>query len=79
LQLYIDGTIVGNVDVPHTTPATFELEGLSCGYDFGAPVLENVYKPPFTFTGTIHSVTVDVSGELIEDEEAELRRLMAQQ
>ncbi len=65
--------------MPYTTPAMFELEGLSCGYDFGAPVLESVYKPPFTFTGTIHSVTLDVSGELIEDDEATLRRMMAQQ
>jgi arylsulfatase len=79
LQLYIDGTLVGNVDVPHTTPSVFELEGLSCGYDFGAPVLESVYKPPFTFTGTIHSVTVDVAGDLIEDDAATMRRLMAQQ
>jgi arylsulfatase len=79
LQLYVDGKLVGSTDVPHTTPIIFELEGLSCGYDFGAPVLESVYKPPFTFTGTIHSVTVDVAGDLIEDDEATLRRLMAQQ
>jgi arylsulfatase len=79
LQLYVDGQIVGNVDVPHTTPAVFELEGLSCGYDFGAPVLESVYKPPFAFTGIIHSVTVDVAGELVKDDEAEVRRIMAQQ
>jgi arylsulfatase len=42
-------------------------------------VLESVYKPPFTFTGTIHSVIVDVAGDLIEDDEATMRRLMAQQ
>jgi arylsulfatase A-like enzyme len=79
LQLYIDGQLVGATEAPHTTPMVFELEGLSCGYDFGAPVLEEVYQPPFTFTGTLHSVTVDVSGELIEDDEATLRRMMAQQ
>jgi arylsulfatase len=78
-QLYVDGTLVGNVDVPHTTPAIYELEGLSCGYDFAAPVLPDVYDPPFAFTGTIHQVVVDVGGELIEDDEAKLRRLMAQQ
>jgi arylsulfatase len=78
-QLYVDGTLVGNVDVPHTTPITYELEGLSCGYDFGAPVLADVYKPPFAFTGTIHEVVIDVAGELIEDAEAAIRRLMAQQ
>ncbi len=31
------------------------------------------YKPPFKFTGTLYSVTVDVSGELIKDTEAEMR------
>ena len=78
-QLYVDGDLVGNVDVPYTVPIVYELEGLSCGYDFGAPVLEDVYKAPFTFSGTLHSVTVEVGGELIQDDEATLRRLMAQQ
>jgi hypothetical protein len=34
---------------------------------------------PGPFTGTIHSVTVDVSGKLIDDPEAELRVHMARQ
>ena len=78
-QLYIDGNLVANVDFPHTTPILFGIEGLSCGYDFGEPVLEKVYRPPFAFTGTIHQVVVDVSGELIKDDEATIRRFMAQQ
>ncbi len=78
-QLYVDGKLVGNVDVPHTVPMVYELEGLSCGYDFAAPVLEDVYKPPFAFAGTLHSVTVDVGGDLIQDDEATMRRLIAQQ
>ena len=77
-QLYVDGDLVANTEFPHTVPLIFELEGLSCGYDFGAPAGE-AYQPPFEFTGTIHSVTFDVSGELITDDEAELARLMAQQ
>ncbi len=77
-QLYIDGTIAANGDFPHTTPLLFELEGLSCGYDFGAPAGSG-YEPPFEFTDTIHSVTFDLGGELITDDEAELARLMAQQ
>jgi arylsulfatase len=44
----------------------------------GAPVAPGI-EPPFTFTGEIHSVTFDVSGDLIEDDEATLRRLMARQ
>jgi arylsulfatase A-like enzyme len=77
-QLYVDGELVANVDFPHTTPFLFELEGLSCGYDFGSPVAEG-NAPPFAFNGTLHSVTFDVSGELIPDDEAALARMMAQQ
>jgi hypothetical protein len=57
----------------------YELEGLTCGYDSGAPVLASVYPSPFEFTGTIHTVQVDLEGELIEDDEATRRRLMSQQ
>ena len=78
-QLYVDGSIVASVDVPYTTPLFYELEGLSCGYDSGAPVLADVYDSPFAFTGTIHAVVMDLAGDLIEDDEAALRRLMAQQ
>ena len=77
-QLYVDGQLVANAEFPHTTPLIFELEGLSCGYDFGAPA-SAAYEPPFTFSGTLHSVTFDVTGELITDDEAEMARMMAQQ
>ena len=56
----------------------FEIEGLSCGYDFGSRASE-VYAPPFPFTGTIRQVAVDLAGELIADDEGTLRVLMAQQ
>jgi hypothetical protein len=77
-QLYIDGTLVGATEFPHTTPLLFELEGLSCGYDFGAPASET-YVARFTFTGTIRQVVVDLAGELIADDEAQIRVLMARQ
>ena len=53
---------------------------LTCGdrEGVGSPVTDD-YASAFKFTGTIHSVTVDVSGELIEDTEAELRMHMARQ
>jgi arylsulfatase len=50
----IDGRLVANTDYPHTTPLFFELDGVSCGFEFGAPAAE-VYEPPFPFTGTIRS------------------------
>jgi arylsulfatase len=77
-QLYINGELVGNTQFPTTVPILFGIEGLSCGYDFGEAVTHK-YKTPFRFTGRISHVTVDMSGELIEDDEAKVRVLMAQQ
>jgi arylsulfatase len=77
-QLYFDGKLVGNAEFDMTVPLIFGIEGLSCGYDFGEAVTDD-YHAPFRFTGTIHNVTVDLSGELIKDEESEMRMLMARQ
>jgi arylsulfatase len=59
-------------------PIAFGIEGLSCGYDFGEAVTHQ-YKAPFRFTGKIRKVVTDMSGELIVDDEAKVRLLMAQQ
>ena len=79
-QLYFDGRLVGQSEFPFTTPLMFGVAGgaLECGMDSGSPVTP-AYQPPFEFTGTIDSVTVDVSGELIRDSEAEMRQIMARQ
>jgi arylsulfatase len=52
--------------------------GIFCGADTGASVIPD-YSPPFPFTGKIHSVTVDVSGDSIKDSEMEMRQAMAHQ
>ncbi|MEO7202514.1 MAG: hypothetical protein ABI431_06785 [Candidatus Tumulicola sp.] len=36
-------------------------------------------QPPFTFTGTIYDVVIDVSGELIDDTEAQAKMILARQ
>jgi arylsulfatase A-like enzyme len=78
-QLYIDGKLVGQGDIPLTMPLSLGLGGgFVCGADSGSPVW-NKYKPPFVFTGTLYSATVDVSGELIKDDEAAMRAVMARQ
>ena len=78
-QLYVDGKLVGEGDVAVTMPLSIGLAGgIVCGADTGSPVWDK-YKPPFKFTGTIHNVTVDLSGELIKDHEAEARIAMARQ
>jgi arylsulfatase A-like enzyme len=78
-QLYIDGKLVGQVDMPVTCPIMLGLaSGVAVGTDPGAPVTDE-YRPPFAFTGTLYNVTFDVSGELIKDTEAEMRAVMARQ
>ncbi len=78
LQLYVDGTLTGNAEAPVTTPFVINPGALTCGANPGSAVTDD-YASPFKFTGTIHSVTVDVSGDLIHDPEAELRMHMARQ
>ncbi len=78
-QLYIDNELVGQREMSVTTPVALGLAGgVSVGVAPGSPVTPD-YKPPFEFTGKIYSVTVDVSGELIKDTEADYRKIMAQQ
>jgi arylsulfatase A-like enzyme len=78
LQLYVDGNLVGNAEAAVTTPFMFNPGALTCGANPGSPVTPD-YEGPFAFTGTLHSVTLDVSGELIQDHEAELRAHLARQ
>jgi hypothetical protein len=41
--------------------------------------IQRCIRRPFRFTGELKQVVIDVSGELIKDDEAELKRLMTQQ
>jgi arylsulfatase len=78
-QLYFDSRLVGESNIELTNPLTIGLlSSIVSGADIGAPVTHK-YKPPFPFTGKIHNVTVDVSGELIKDSEAEVRMILARQ
>ncbi|GAA2806591.1 arylsulfatase [Kitasatospora aburaviensis] len=77
-QLYIDGRLVGESDMPVTTPIAFNPGGMACGANPGSAVTPD-YQAPFRFTGALHSVTVDLSGDLIVDAESEMRMHMARQ
>jgi len=77
-QLYIDSRLVGETDMPMTTPVAFNPGGMCCGANPGSPVTPE-YQAPFRFTGTLHSVTVDLSGDLIVDAPSEMRMHMARQ
>lgn len=78
LQLYVDGALVANTEAPVTTPFMLNPGALTCGSNPGSPVTPE-YRSPFAFTGVIHEVTVDVSGAVISDPEAELKAHMSRQ
>jgi arylsulfatase len=61
-----------------TTPIALNPGGLTCGANPGSAVVGD-YRAPFPFSGTLHTVTVDLSGDLISDSEAEMRVAMARQ
>ncbi len=78
-QLYINGELVASVDLPYTVPNLFGIIGLCCGRDATDSVVPEDYVAPFEFNGEIKSVTLDVTGDVIVDDEAEHKRIMAQQ
>ncbi|MET9460378.1 arylsulfatase [Streptomyces canus] len=77
-QLYVDDRLVGEIEMPFTTPVAFNPGGMCCGANPGSAVTSD-YRAPFRFTGTLHSVTVDMSGDLIVDAPSEMRMHMARQ
>jgi arylsulfatase len=78
-QLYIDGRLSAQGDLPITIPLDIGItDGLSCGRDEGSPVCGD-YTAPFDFAGGLEKIVVDVSGELLEDKAAQMRAVMAHQ
>jgi hypothetical protein len=77
-QLYLDGQLIAQSDFPFTTPIALNPGGLTCGANPGSPVTTD-YQAPFRFTGVLHTVTVDLSGDLITDSESEMRMAMGRQ
>ena len=77
-QLYLDGKLTGQADFPVTTPVGLNPGGLTCGANPGSAITPD-YRSPFRFTGILHTVTVDLSGDLITDTESEMRMAMSRQ
>ena len=78
-QLYVDDKLVGQAEFPYSTPLSLGLTGgLTVGADPGAPVAP-FYETPFKFTGKIHTVTFDLSGDVIKDDENAMKVIMARQ
>lgn len=78
-RLYINGDLVAQSTIAATMPLAISLgEGLTCGRDESSAVSQR-YTAPFEFTGTLHQVTVDVSGKHVRDTQAEQRSALAKQ
>ena len=80
-RLFFDDAVVGEVTFDVTIPLLLGLGGgVTAGREEGSPICGELYTPPFPFTGTLHSVTVNVGREhLTPDPEAEMRIIMARQ
>jgi hypothetical protein len=78
-KLFIENELVGQGDIPVTIPIMTGLSGrVSVGKGYGAPVTLD-YQGVFKFTGKLYSVTVDVSGECVEDDSSTMRTIMARE
>ncbi|RJF98551.1 arylsulfatase [Noviherbaspirillum saxi] len=60
VAMMVNGKKVAEGELTKTTPSLFsQTEGMDIGMDTGSPV-DFVYKPPFTFTGKIEKVTIEL-------------------
>ena len=77
LVLTVDGRQIGSTMVG-TIVRTPGSTGIDVGRNGLSPVVDD-YEPPFAFTGQLEKIVVDVSGELLEDKDAQMRAVMAHQ
>ncbi|MSO78818.1 MAG: arylsulfatase [Acidimicrobiia bacterium] len=70
-RLTIDGATVAEGHIKRFTPVRFSITdaGLTCGEDSGSAITAR-YAPPFTFTGALRHVVVDVQGDAVIDFDA---------
>jgi arylsulfatase A-like enzyme len=79
VKLLVDGKETGRGELSVTSPNRLAQGGaMLVGLDSGAAVTPE-YSAPFRFTGAIKRVIVDVSGEHVEDYEAQMRIVLATQ
>jgi arylsulfatase len=77
-RLLIDGATVGEGELPQTWPFVAAQAGLHCGRDDGSPVSDQ-YAVPFTFTGTLHRVVVELADDQQRDPAVEEQAVLAEE
>ena len=61
-RLYIGDALVGEIEIPTTIPNYFGGGEMSIGFNAGNPISPR-YSGPFAFSGTIHSITIEVGDD----------------
>jgi arylsulfatase len=71
-ELFVNGTIVGTVEIPSFTWHRFSISGagLCCGWTVEPPVADDIVAPA-RFTGVLHPVVIEVEGRPMVDAIAE--------
>ena len=74
ISMSVNGKRVAEGRLERTVPVRFSVgEGLDVGMDGGSP-RDFTYEPPFTFTGTIEKVTIDLKPQSADTRAGETRR-----
>ncbi len=67
-SLYINGEVVGEIDIPQMYRGLMSFTGLEVGR--ASPPEVSDYKAPFAFTGTLYRVVYDLGDDQDTDEAA---------
>ncbi len=79
VKLMVDGKVIGKGKFPVTTPIRLgQGAQMQVGKDAGSSVIPD-YKPPFSFSGKINRVIVDVSGEEVAYYESAMKIFLMKQ
>lgn len=74
VQLACDGNVIGTGRLEKTVPALFSFDdGLGIGVDDGEQVVDDYGVPRGAFTGTIHTVVIDIDPNAHHDPEMVVR------
>jgi arylsulfatase len=75
--LLCDGAPLGSVEMHDTWPLAPNVGGVHCGRDDGSPVSER-YACPFSFTGRIHRVVVEIGDDQVPDPAREHHQMLSE-
>jgi arylsulfatase len=72
-RLFVNDKLVGEGRIEKTVAGRFGIDTFGVGMDTGSPVADT-YKPPFTFTGEIEKVDIDLHPSNLSEEDLQILR-----